>query len=107
MIKHGEQVSVTIMGTIWAVIDSAFFAAALGRLYWHCRLVVKGERKLFGPEAVLEPFCVLLGYIAGTAIAAYLGLDGRAAQGLVLVVSYLGPDGFQAIMNKYLSGTAK
>ncbi|MBX3490916.1 phage holin family protein [Parvibaculum sp.] len=92
---------------IWAVLDSALFAAGLGRMIWHVRLCQKGERRFFGLELLAEVPGVLVGFIAGMAIAAYLGLDGRAAQGLVLIVSYLGPDGFQALLDKYLSGRRK
>jgi hypothetical protein len=107
MLRNEEQAVVTVTAGIWAVLDSALFAAALGRLVWHVRLVQKRERGFFGREALLEIPGVLVGFIAGMAIAAYLGLDGRAAQGLVLIVSYLGPDGFQALFDKYLSGRRK
>lgn len=107
IVKHGEQAAVTVTGALWAVLDSALFAAALGRLVWHVRQVQKRERAFFGRELALEIPGVLVGFIAGSALASYLGLDGSPAQGLVLIVSYLGPDGFQALLDKYLQREPK
>ena len=102
MVFRDEQAVVTATTAVWAVLDSALFASALGRLVWHGRKAQKGERKFFGPELLAEIPGVLVGWIIGMGVAEYLGLDGRAAQGLVLIVSYLGPDGFQALLDKYL-----
>lgn len=99
-----EQLVVTATTAIWAVLDSGFFAAGLGRLVWHLRKVHKEERAFFGRELVGEVLGAGVGFIVGAGLAQYLGLDGRAAQGLILIVSYLGPDGFQAIVDRYLSG---
>lgn len=107
ILRDDTPITTAVVGAIWTVFDSAIFAAALGRLYWHLRLVIKSERLLFGREAVIEPVLVMMGYIAGSAMAHYLGLDHTATKGFVLVVSYLGPDGFQALINKYLSGSPK
>lgn len=97
-----------ITGVIWAMLESALFAAVLGRLIWHLRLVKKGERTLLGLDGLLsETVGVFAGWIVGSGLAAYLGLDGSAAQGLVLIVSYIGPEGFQALLEKYVSGGRK
>ena len=102
MVFRDEQAVVTATTAVWAVLDSALFASALGRLVWHGRKAQKGERNFFGTELLAEIPGVLVGWIIGMGLAEYLGLDGRAAQGLVLIVSYLGPDGFQALLDKYL-----
>jgi len=107
MLRDGEQAAVTVTGALWAVLDSALFASALGRLVWHVRQVQKRERGFFGRELLLEIPGVLVGFVAGRAVANYLGLEDSAAQGLVLIVSYLGPDGFQALLDKYLQREPK
>ena len=106
MVLRDEQAVVTVTTAVWAVLDSALFASALGRIVWHCRKAQKGERKFFGPELLTEIPGVMVGWIVGMGVAEYLGLDGRAAQGLVLIISYLGPDGFQALLDKYLQRDA-
>lgn len=103
-----EKIVAGATGWIWAVLDSSLLAATLGRLVWHLRLVQKKERRILDAMTVaVECVGVLVGWMAGAGLADYLGLDGRAAQGLVLIVSYIGPDGFQALFDKYLSGARK
>ena len=106
MVLRDEQAVLSATTAIWAVLDSALFASALGRIVWHCRKAQKEERKFFGTELFTEIPGVFVGWVVGVGLAEYLGLDGRAAQGLVLIVSYLGPDGFQALLDKYLQRDA-
>lgn len=101
--KHDEQIVIGATGWVWAVLNHSLTAAAIGRAIWHLRMVQKGERRFLDIAIIIaEGFGVLAGWIVGTGLAAWLGLDGRAAQGLVLIVSYIGPDGFQALLEKYL-----
>jgi len=104
MIIRDDQPVVAVMAGVWAVLDSGFFAAGLGRLVWHLRKVQKEERAFLGWELFNEVIGAGVGFIVGAGLAQYLGLDGRAAQGLILIVSYLGPDGFQGIVDRYLAG---
>lgn len=80
---------------LWAWIAgfgaSAFAAAIGGRLAWHTRLTQKGERQFFSKELLFELPLVYFGFVAGSAVAEWMGFDGAVATGVVLTISYLGP----------------
>lgn len=103
--QQDDTLVAAITGGIWTIVNNSFAAAALGRVVWHLQKVQKGERRFFEPGALITEFAgVLFGYMAGMGLAAIIGLDGDAARGLVLIVSYLGPDGAAALIDRYLQG---
>ena len=87
---------------LFALGTSAFAAAVGGRLAWHTRLVQQGERAFLSWELLLELPLVFVGYILGSATAEYLGYaNSPIANGIVMVVAYLGPGGVQSLAMKY------
>lgn len=72
--------------------------AWLGRLMWHVREVQHARRRFWSLHLVWEVITALaIGFVAD-GIAAHLGLAGRPATALVIVLSYLGPGGIEALL---------
>lgn len=86
------------------VFKSSFTAALFGRLVWHIRQVQKGERRMWSAELAYELPAVAACYWVANGLVAYLDLPVEAAQGVTFLIAYLGPDGFQALLERYLKG---
>ena len=85
----------------WSAI-ATIVLAWLGRLMYHVRKVQRGERKFFSLHLIWElATAVCIGFVAD-GIASYLGLSGKPAMAMVIVVAYLGPGGIEAILFKIL-----
>ncbi len=102
--RNIEELVYALVTMIMAILQSALAAAMLGRFVWHLRLVQQGERKLVGIEAVLELFTVPLVYMVALGLAGELGLTGAAVPALTALVAYIGPNGFQALLEAYVRG---
>lgn len=102
--RNAEELAYALVTMIMAILQSALAAAMLGRLVWHLRLVQKEERRLCGSEAIMELVTVPLVYMIAVGLADYLALTGAAVPALTALVAYIGPNGFQAILDRYLQG---
>ena len=87
--------------TAWSAV-ATIVLAWLGRMLYHVRLVQKRERRFWSLHLVWELLtAICIGFVAD-GLAAYLGFTGKPAVALVIVVSYLGPGGIEALIIKYL-----
>lgn len=77
-------------------------SALLGRLLWHRKMVKDGKCKFWSWELLWQVPLAVFGAIVGGGLAAALGLDGMAANGMVGFVSWLGPYGIQYMLTKLL-----
>lgn len=85
-----------------AALSSMAAAAIAGRLTWHTRLVQSGARKFFSPALLFEIPVVLFTWRLGIGVADWFGWSGPVAGAAVAVVSYLGPGGLQALLQRYV-----
>ena len=69
--------------------------AGLGRLLWHLEQVRKGHRRFWSLHLIWEALTALsIGFVA-EGVADWLGLTGRPALAVVIIVSYFGPRGIE------------
>lgn len=81
---------------------AAFAASVAGRLMWHVGEVRKGGRKFFSKELLWEiPIAIGMGLV-GAGFAEYMQFSGNVETGLVAGLSYLGPRGIEALLDKWL-----
>lgn len=79
-------------------------AAIAGRLMAHAQAVQEGQRRFFGPYLLWEvPIAIGMGYIAAGA-AEWVGLAGNPQLAMVAAASYLGPNGVEAILSRFMAG---
>lgn len=85
--------------------------AGLGRLMWHVQEVSRGRRQFFSLWLIWELITALACGFVAVGIAEYLGFAGNVAIAVVIVVSYLGPRGIEAllerVLNRYLPPNGK
>ena len=103
---RGAMDSVTQWGG--AMVATGWMAAVRGRLLWHVRLARKGVRGIVSWELAWELPTVLFAYYVGTALATVAGFKaGPVVNGIIAVVSYLGPAGIVAVAQAWWSHTGK
>lgn len=71
--------------------------AFIGRLVWHIRKVESGERRFFSPHLIWELGLAVGVGIVADGVVAWLGLTGKPAVALIVVLSYLGPGGLERL----------
>ncbi len=81
---------------IFGELGGLFVLAWLGRMMHHVRLVQRRKRRFCSWHLVWEVFTALAIGLIADGIAAYLGLVGKPAIAVVIVVAYLGPGGLEA-----------
>lgn len=75
-----------------------FCLAWIGRMTWHVRQVQKRQRKFWSAHLLWEvPTALAIGFVAD-GITDYFALHGKAAIGVIIMVSYLGPAGVESII---------
>lgn len=80
---------------------TALLAAAAGRMMWHAGEVRAGRRPAFGPFLIWEiPMAVGMALI-GDGAGEYLGLSGKQTTALIAILSYLGPRGICAALERW------
>ncbi|TXH38769.1 MAG: hypothetical protein E6Q98_02925 [Rhodospirillaceae bacterium] len=84
---------------VWSFVTTLAFAC-MGRLGWHVRQVQKRERKFWSTHLLWElPTALASGFVAD-GIGEYFHLDPKPATAVVIMVSYLGPAGIQALLTR-------
>jgi hypothetical protein len=97
-----EKVPSDLVQAAWGFV-ATWALAGLGRLLWHIQEVQRGHRQFFSIWLVWELLTALaIGFVA-VGIAEYLGFAGNVAIAVVIVVSYLGPRGIEALLERVLS----
>jgi hypothetical protein len=82
--------------SIFVELGGLFFLAWLGRMMHHVRLVQMRKRRFWALHLVWEIFTALAIGLIADGVASYMGLTGKPATALVIVVAYLGPGGLEA-----------
>lgn len=83
---------------------AVILAAIAGRMMAHAMAVQVGQRKPLGPHLLWEiPIAIGMGYIAA-GFAEWAGFEGNPQLALVAAASYLGPNGVEAIVSRFLAG---
>lgn len=82
---------------------TALVAAFTGRLMWHAGEVRAKRRPVFCPALVWElPLAVGMALI-GDGLGSYLGTSRDVTIGIIAVLSYLGPRGAGALLEKWIT----
>ncbi len=82
---------------------TAFLSAMTGRLMWHAGEVRAKRRPILSLTLIWElPMAVGMALI-GEGLGAYLGLGREVTVGLIAVLSYLGPRGAGAMLEKWIA----
>jgi len=82
---------------LWSGILT-FLLAWIGRMTYHIRQVQKRQRSFWSAHLLWEvPTALAIGFIAD-GVADYFALHGKAAIAVIIMVSYLGPAGIEAII---------
>lgn len=90
-----------LLQAAWSFVVT-WLLAGLGRLVWHVNEVSRGKRRFFSLWLVWETLTALaIGFVA-EGIADYMGLAGKPAIAAIIVVSYLGPRGVEALIVRVL-----
>jgi LydA holin phage, holin superfamily III len=77
-------------------------AGVLGRLMYHSKQVQQGRRRFFSKDLVMEMFIALgMGFMAH-GLCQYLSVHGDVEIAIVILVSYLGPNGVNAVFDTWL-----
>lgn len=91
---------------VYGLFLSPFVVAALARLIWHFRLVMRSERKAWGIELAYEAptviVAVFLGQLIAELLAAFLGMEPlsqNAVNGLVALAAYGGAHGMDKLLD--------
>lgn len=79
-----------------------FILAWLGRLMWHVREVQKQRRRFWSLHLVWELLTALAISFVADGVVDWLGFDGKAGLGLVVVIAYLGPRGIENLILSWL-----
>lgn len=83
---------------------TALAAAVVGRLMWHASEARARRRPLLSLALIWElPLAVGMALI-GDGLGAYLDLSRDVTVGLIALLSYLGPRGAGAILERWISG---
>ena len=79
-------------------------AGVLGRLMYHSGQVQQGKRRrFFSRDLVMEMFIALgMGFMAH-GLCQYLSVHGDVEIAVIILVSYLGPNGVNAIFDVWIS----
>lgn len=76
--------------------------AGLGRLLFHVQEVGKGRRRFVSWHLLWETLTALsIGFVA-EGVTAYFDLSGKVAIAVIIVVSYLGPRGIEALIERLM-----
>lgn len=83
---------------------TAIIAALTGRAMWHAQEVRAKRRPIVSMDLLWEvPLAIGMALI-GDALGEYLSLSREVGVGLIAVLSYLGPRGAGAIIERWLTG---
>lgn len=82
---------------------TTLIGAIMGRLMWHSGEVKKGRRRFFGRELLWEIPVAIGMAIIGEALASYLSFGQPISTGIVAMLAYLGPRGFEAMFAKWIA----
>lgn len=78
----------------------AFFLAFLGRMAWHLEQVRQNRRRFFSMYLLWEVCMALCVAFVVDGIATYFGFTGKPAMAVMVILSYLGPRGIEAILRQ-------
>lgn len=97
-----EKMPSDLVQVAWGFVVTWAFAG-LGRLLWHIQEVQRGHRQFFSIWLVWELGTALATGFIAVGVAEYLGFSGNVAIAVVIIVSYLGPRGIEALLERVLS----
>lgn len=101
-------------GTLWDAINnvmpgslSTLFGAFVGRAMWHSNEVRAKRRKFLGREIIWEVPIVLGMWMIGLGLGDYWQLSPAGTAAVCSVLSYLGPRGAEAAIERWVEGRVK
>lgn len=95
------QIPSEIAQALWSFV-ATWALAFLGRLGWHVQEVTAQRRRFWSWQLLWEVLTALsMGYVA-EGVADYLGLSGKQAIAVVIIVAYLGPRGLEELIRRFL-----
>lgn len=89
----------SIFGGALTTLAGAF----IGRAMWHSGEVKAKRRRLLGWELLWEIPIAIGMAIIGEGLGSWLGLGPPASTAVVAVLSYLGPRGAEALLEKWIA----
>lgn len=84
----------------------AWVLALIGRCAWHLQRVRRRRRRFFSWYLFYEGGIAVFAGTCGAALGAWLGLDDQVLYGFVALVGYLGPNGVEALLRRWIDGLA-
>jgi NhaP-type Na+/H+ or K+/H+ antiporter len=80
---------------------STIAASVIGRAMWHFSEARKGNRPLFGVDALWEVPAIFGMILMGEAIGSYFGLSQSVTAGVTATLSWFGPRGLEALFMRW------